>query len=441
MTPTLSEPVRNTVKVIVRHHKICKDIGRGSDWEKCNCKKSLLIYDALKKKNYMKSAQTRVWAKAEKTAQTLRDSWDPTLRELHRLKAEKERLQVRIEEAVALYIADMITRLGDNGTVRMARSLFGHIDPETKVVTKSGNLFDWLSTIPESDRPIFISELTAPQITAWRNSWDFGSDLTAAQRWSMVKGFFQFCEAQTWIADNPCRKLKPLKATKGNRTAIFTDDQYTKILDAVHGSAPENVPVETNKSWEQRLTTFIELMRWSGMDLVDAVQYRPELVDSEGVLRYHRQKTKVLATGVLPSHLVALLRSVPLERDSVGQEQPFRSKNSKLPSDVRCWEHRLAAIFVLAGIKEVRNDVNRLRAPHAKMFRDTCAVSALRHGASLFTVSKMLGHANPTITAKAYLPWVKELETAQIADARKAMELAIPKTASGKKVVNIGARA
>jgi integrase len=323
----------------------------------------------------------------------------------------------------------------------MARSLLGHVNPETKAVSSNGHLFNWLDKYnagrPAESRLVYISDFSPSHITAWRASWKFGSDLTAAQRWTMVKGFFTFCAAQDWIADSPARKLKRMSVAEGNRTAIFSDEQYQAILDAVSLYDPENVPAATRKAWQQRLTTFVELLRWSGMALIDAVQFRPETVDAEGVLRYRRQKTGKLARLPLAAHVVALLRDIPLERDSLGAVMPFRTKNTAIASDCRKMQHRLQALFALAGIKEVRTEQGRIRKPHPHMLRDTFAVSALQHGASIHTVAKMLGHSKTATTEKSYLPWVKELEQAQIADARKALAHAVPKPSKRRKVVNI----
>ena len=427
-----------TVKVIVRHSEACKDKEKGQDWPKCQCPKALLIYEGDKKRNRRVSAKTRSWARAEQKAQEYRDSWDPRLQKLKQLESEKESQQVTIEKAVALYTADMVARLGDNGTVGMARSLFGHVDPKSSEVTKNGHLFDWLATIPPATRPLHIADIASTHLTQWRASWKF-ADYTAAQRWGMVRSFFNFCEMQGWIQDSPARKLRQMDYEKGGRTAIFTDKQYDAILQGVTSYEPENVPAITRETWQQRITTFAELLRWSGMSLIDAVQYRPELVDAEGVLRYRRQKTGVLATVQLPEHLITLLRSVPLEKDSVSTDQPFRMKDFTPHSDTVTWRKRLMKLFTLAGVESVRNELGKERAPHPHMLRDTFAVWHLRHGVPLHSVAKMLGHSNPTITAKAYLPWVKELEQSTIEEARKALAQAAPK-AKGQRVVTFGSR-
>ncbi len=411
---------RRTVKVIVRHSADCKDRKKGSEWRRCRCPKSLLIYDGGGSgANRRVSAKTRSWEQAEKQAQEILDSWNPEKQELKRLRAEKERKQVRIEQAVALYIADMITRLGDNGTVAMARSLLGNIHPDSKVVLSKGHFFEWLDKLPQ--RPTFISEITPAHLTSWRASWKFGSDLTAANRWTMVKGFFSFCESQDWIDDTPARKLKPIEVEPGNRTTIFTDAQYDKILEAVSLYDPENTPEATRKNWQDRLRAFVQLMRWSGMALIDAVQFRPEQIGSDGILRYRRQKTGGRAFAPIPRPVLEELRAVPPERDSVGAAMPFRTRDVDVNSDTRKWGRRVQTLFQLAGIDKVQTE-HGMRPPHPHMLRDTFAVGHLRKGAALRTVSKMLGHAKTMTTEKAYLPWVDELEKAHIADARKSMK-------------------
>src|SRR5579862_5319116 len=377
---TPASPITRTVTVVVRHAAACKDKDKGSDWRKCNCRKSVLTYDGGRQSRV--SAKTRSWSQAEDFAQKLRDKWDPVKEELSRLKAEKERQQVTIEKAVALYTADMVVRLGDKGTVGMSRSLLGHVDPKTLEVTKPGHLFSWLEKIPVATRPVSIAELTPALLTEWRGVWKF-EDYTAAQRWGMVKSFFNFCVAQGWMNDNPARRLQRIDYEKGGRTAIFDDKQYDAILEAVTSYEPENVPTITRSVWQQRVTTFVELLRWSGMALIDAVQWRPALVDDEGVLRYRRQKTGELATVQLPEHVVALLRNVPLERDSVGPNQPFRMKDFAAHSDTVTWRKRLQRLFTLAGITQVRNELGKSRPPHPHMLRDTFAVWHLRHGVPL----------------------------------------------------------
>src|ERR1700722_13160551 len=121
----MTEPLTTrTVKVFVRHSATCKDKNRGTEWRRCDCRKVLRIYEGGGTgNNRVQSAKTRSWETAEKLAQEWIDSFDPDKQELKTLRAAKERQQVTIEEAVALYCADMIARLGGTGTGAMARSV------------------------------------------------------------------------------------------------------------------------------------------------------------------------------------------------------------------------------------------------------------------------------------------------------------------------------
>jgi len=57
---------------------------------------------------------------------------------------------------------------------------------------------------------------------------------------------------------------------------------------------------------------------------------------------------------------------------------------------------------------------------------------------SLYGVAKILGHSNPTITAKHYLPFVKEMETAHIAENKEVLAAAKPRSAG--TVLKFGTR-
>ncbi len=416
---------RNTVSVFARHKDGCLFYKPGD--RECRCGKYLLVYESDQKRNRMASARTTSWTEAEARAQEMRDSWNPEKIELQQLRAKRELEQISLIDAVSLYLVDKESRLGKNSTVELARCFWGDIDPATKELKREGKFFSWIASQPSNQRPAYVRDVTAKHLTDWRAAWTW-NDLTRSVRWNLVKTFFHFCEAQGWITDNPARKLKPLKARKGNRTAIFTDQQYADILDAVHAYDPEFQPASIRKHWQRRIRAFLELLRWSGMDLVDAVEFRQDLITGD-VLRYRRKKTGELATLKLPAHVIAALRSVPVELGCT-QDQPFRTQGTVLESNTWKWGYRLTQLFKLAGITEVRTGF-RVRTPHAKMLRDTAAVWWLRHGVPIHSVSKALGHSSVLMTERAYLPWVKELEEAHLDQMDKVMAAAAPAAPKG----------
>jgi len=409
--------ITRSAHVMTRHSKTCPDRDKGPSWPRCNCRKALLIYDGIKRNskgvltNTVRSAGTRSWQKAELKAKEWLDQFDPTQQELKRLRVQREAESTTIEKAVNSYVKDMVFRLGDNGTVARARTLLGNVD-DSGTVKRKGKLFEWLDK--QLPRPVYISEITPKHLDTWRNTWKFPSDLTTASSWTTVKTFLKYCKSMGWINANPAAEMRRPQTKKGNRTATFTDEEYARILDAAHGN--------------QRLETMLELLRWSGMALIDAVEFHTKLLDDKGVLRYKRKKTGTIATVKLPDHVLAFLRSVPLEKYNT-PDQPFLRPSVEIDSCIQDWRVALQELFALAGCSTVKTDV-RERPSHPHMLRDTCAVWYLRHGMSLYGVAKILGHSNPTITARAYLPFVKELEKAHIAENEEVLVAARPKTSS-----------
>jgi site-specific recombinase XerD len=116
--------------------------------------------------------------------------------------------------------------------------------------------------------PVYVSDFTPAHLLAWRNTWAF-EDTSAAQAWNRVRGFFNFRWKQGMIGENPAAKCEPLKATKGNRTGVFTDEQYKSIVKACDEFDDFRFPLVSR----QLLHCFLELSRWSGMDLIEMVAY------------------------------------------------------------------------------------------------------------------------------------------------------------------------
>jgi hypothetical protein len=81
-----SEIATTTISVFTRHSPECPKRDN-PQWKRCNCRKSLYIYEGGKVK-YI-SAKTRSWESAEKIAQQERDARDPVKQELQKI-AERE---------------------------------------------------------------------------------------------------------------------------------------------------------------------------------------------------------------------------------------------------------------------------------------------------------------------------------------------------------------
>jgi integrase len=402
-----------TASVIVRHHKACEDRAKGASYPKCQCWKTLLVYDGAAKKQRMVAAQARSWARAEAKAEEWLDQFDPT----KKTQAAEAARTKTIEEAIAAFISVKKGKWA-SGTLERKRTMWGHGDH------RKGSFLNWVDTL--SPRPVLISEITTAQLDAWRAAQDFDSDLSLNSAITDVKSFFKFCKTRGLVQSNPADEIERPSIAKGNRTTAFSDSEYEAILEAAKATD------------DQRLVTFLELMRWSGMDLMDASQYQPSQLKGD-VLTYRRCKTGNLAVPILPAHVIAMLRSVPLVSDSVGPEMPFRTKGAAPESDSNKWWRRLKAVFEAAGIDSVKTDFGP-RAPHPKMLRDTFAVGKIRARVPLIHVSRMLGHSNTKITEKHYLPFILEMQEVHNEAGREGVAAEMAKLeakAKGGKVVRI----
>jgi integrase len=161
----------------------------------------------------------------------------------------------------------------------------------------------------------------------------------------------------------------------------FTDEQYESILSNADRYVDDRVKDDERAVYCKRVHAFIELLRWTGMDLIDAVQLQPaQQIDGEDVLRYRRTKTGALAVIPLHARHAELFRSVPSIPYCV-TGMPFRYKTNALKSDVHNWSRRCAKLFTLAESRTVSlwlADGRQLeKSPNAKAFRHTFAVWAL----------------------------------------------------------------
>jgi site-specific recombinase XerD len=294
------------------------------------------------------------------------------------------------------------------------RTLLGYV--ENGKVQRKGHLFTWLEK--QTPRPVLISDLTPVLVDSFRASWKF-NDLTITKSFIRLKAFFDYCvDRGGWIEKNPLDGLRQPSVKDGSRTMAFSDKQYQSILDTL--ASREQSADNT------RLLTLVELMRWSGMAIHDAVNFNQSTLKGNE-LRYRRQKTNVMAKPNLVPHIVELLRNVvPINGDA---NQPFRNVSRSIDSDKDYWRLQLNRLFTDAGLKMVKTDVGE-RSAHPHMLRDTFAVNQLRTQfelgqVNLQTIADALGDSIATFT-KHYKQAQDAIVEAQAAKLAKKEQGVIP---------------
>jgi len=147
-----------------------------------------------------------------------------------------------------------------------------------------------------------------------------------------------------------------------------------------------------------RVKALMQLQRWSGLSLVDAVCLsKDELVEAGGVYRVvtERQKTEASINNVIPSDVAKLL----LEAKNGNPEYFFWTGTSTPKSAVSYFDKLYRKVFKQAKIPTDGKLSHR--------FRHTFSVELLKAGVDIRKVSKALGHSSVTITERYYAKWNK----------------------------------
>ena len=172
--------------VFTRHTADCP---KAADryWKRCNCRKSLYIYEGGKVSNI--SARTRSWEQAERFAQTERDKRDPVKVRLREIEAEEAQKKAFLK-ATSITVPDAVDR--------WLLSL-------TKESTKTDivrNRVAWRIKAWAEDQGIeTVREITPDALDLWRGKWARDAEerynrigqTTSAHFQSRLKGFFVWC--------------------------------------------------------------------------------------------------------------------------------------------------------------------------------------------------------------------------------------------------------
>jgi len=435
------KPLKNrygSVRPYTRHESDCSPGQANPEYNDCRCAKWLYVNQrGTKPRRY--SLKTPSWAEALKEANRVLDGFHPEIAEARSkqlAEAQKEAEDdTTVEEAVQLWLDRTEHLHGKGSTSKNYRSFFRRL---TRYVDK------WNHGKPEAERITRISQLDPAFCTRWYQSWKY-SNTTMRVRWNVVRSFFNYLHQQGKLGVNPVVHIKAVSRQRTFNNVPFSSQQYEDILIAVNRIGDSVARSRDTRVYRKRLHIFIELLRWTGMDIGDGVKYRLSMVDAGGVLRYIRTKTGVQAVVPLEPHMVELLKAIPLGPDCI-PDMPFRYSGNDLESDVVKWSRRIGQVLKDAGVVEVQlveksgvpafdrygNPV--MKGTNVKMLRHTFAVECLIAGVPKENVARMLGHVGTGMIDDHYAPWVRGLDDAHIRKVREFMAQAKPK--KNLKLVN-----
>lgn len=398
---------------VQRRHTLCKRDEWDAGYLKCGC--PVIIRGTLRGNRVTKGLKRFLPAEhhTPEAARALAMLWEregrvyqPTLQEIlgtpipgtaQTPDDSPIQKQILLRTAVSLYINSAENRGNAHNTLRKKKTVFetGH---------------ESLLVFAERGGYRFVSQIDALFLEEWRNSWSLEA-LARFKRQCQVIGFLWFCQRHGWFpptyTDQMTAALGRIEVPK-KQTGYFPPDEFKKIIDATYAYITPTDELSGEGTGGARLRALIQLMRWTGLALHDAVTLdRTRLRVDAGTnmmsVALRRGKTDEWVYCPIPPHVVALLQSVPAGPRSATSKYFFWTGRGKVNSVLGNWQRAFAALFTIADLRDV-NGERKQTGSH--MFRDTFAVESLLSGVRIETVRDLLGHSSVKTTEESYMPWV-----------------------------------
>jgi integrase/recombinase XerD len=357
-----------------RHQKRCEHRGEGRSYRRCRC--MIWVDGTLGGVEIRKSMRTRDWQKAQDTVR----EWE----------AEGQ----RVEEAQPITVKEGCDKFMADAKARGLRE---------PTLYKYRLLFSRLQAFAESLGIKCLCECDLDFLRKFRGTWP-NKNIAARKKLEALRAFFRFCWESDWIPSNPAVKLKPPKITDPP-TMPFSREEVTQILaacDKYRGGRGQWGRVNA-----QRLRALVQLLRFSGLRIRDAVTLHKDRIVN-GKLLLYTAKTGTPVHIPLPEFVV---HELEMSRGTSPQFY-FWSGEGKPKSCVGDWQRSLKKLFRLAGVPD----------GHAHRFRHTFASNLLLAGVPLDRVATLLGHTNSKITEKHYAPWIRARQEQLEADVRRVWD-------------------
>lgn len=370
--PVVRVPSVPSIVIFVRHSADCNHAADES-YKRCRCPKHLRW--SYGGRQFRQSAKTRSWQAAEERRREIEERFkNATAAESNGAVAVQAVTRPTIDKAIQLFIIDKRSQgLDANFLKRYEREL--------------GRMSDFMA----SRSVLFPTEIQLHDLTEFRAGWDalYPSSITRAKVQERLRGFLRYCFNARLIDRIP--KLSPIKIDEPP-TMPLSEAEYKTLIKAV--------PNVFSGDKARRIHALIQLMRWTGLAMQDAVTLKTAALSRDkgsGLYRIqtHRQKTGTHVSVPIEAQIARELLSVA-ELNS-NQDYFFWTGNGKVKTALSDRGNDLRKLFRNAGFPE----------GHPHQLRDTFAVHLLQKGVPLEEVSKLLGHESIKTTEKHYAKWVK----------------------------------
>ncbi len=267
--------VAPVITIFVRHGngpdgKPCKYSG-DEFARRCNCRKHFRwTYHGTQ---YRRMAGTRSWEEAEELKRQLQD-------ELAGRTSKSDESNKVISESIDLFVADKNVQGISDG-----------------VIGKYTLELDRLRQFCEKKSVYMVRGITRELLTEYCATWEaiYPSSTTRSKVRERLRSYLRYCYECKWLDRVP---QTPRIIVDEPETMPLSSEEYTKLLDTVHGQIAERKQAD-------RVHALFQLMRWSGLAIRDALTLeRKEIIEHDAKKGLYRIVTDRQKTGVHVSVLI-----------------------------------------------------------------------------------------------------------------------------------------
>jgi site-specific recombinase XerD len=347
------------ITIFVRHAAECKDHGDEFS-RRCNCRKHFRW--SHNGKQFRKQAGTRSWEEAEEIKRQLQDQ----------LAGRETRTDAKdLQAAIDVFLDDKRVQSITDG-----------------VIAKYTRELERLREYCAGKGVYTVQGLTRDLLTGFAATWPkaYESSQTRSMVRARCRSFLRYCYEAKWL-----ERIPPLPKVQVDElpTLPLSAEEYERLLEAVQ--------IFVDPVRQRRVRALVQLMRWSGLAIRDALTLERSAIRKEAKLYLvvtRRQKTGTDVCVPLPPAVAAEVLAVGKEDD----RYLFWDGESDI---VKTWtKYFIAPLFEAAKIERGGNMMSH-------RLRDTFAVDLLQKGIPLEEVSKLLGHESIKTTERHYAKWIQ----------------------------------
>jgi site-specific recombinase XerD len=185
-----------------------------------------------------------------------------------------------------------------------------------------------------------LEQINPDNLDEWKCSWNHSADrpadrigkTTGARRLELIKRFTTYCRKMGWIEADPALDIEAISPDQ-SETLPLLGGRYEAVIAATYRYDEEMRP---DDQFGEELRSIIELMRWTGLRISDAVSIKRQSFENNR-LRLRLQKTQNWHTVIVPDRVISALLALPV-RSTCDPIYYFWSGTSKLKSLTGQWQ-------------------------------------------------------------------------------------------------------